>query len=78
MTRSRKKLIKGFSLAKSNEYSINISDLFFDDPDSVSAKKFQDCNSILKGFWKKMQYRLHHGSYGFSDGLNRTLFFQKL
>ena len=46
LAKNPEKTWKGFSLAKSNEYSMYISDLFFDDPDSVSAKKFQDCNSI--------------------------------
>ena len=38
---------KGFSSTKSYEYSTNITHLFFNDPESESAQKFQDRNSDI-------------------------------
>ena len=43
----RNKPFKGISLAKSEEYSSNATNLFFNDPESNRAKRFQDSNSIL-------------------------------
>ena len=44
---SRKKPFQGISMAKSEEYSSYATNLFFKNPESVHAKRFQDRNSIL-------------------------------
>ena len=40
----RIKALQGLSLAKSNEYSTYVTHLFFNDTESVRAKRFQDWN----------------------------------
>ena len=49
----------GFSWAKSNEYSTYATKLFFNDPESVRAKRFQDCNSMLIHFLTELSLLEH-------------------
>ena len=54
---SRKKPFQGISMAKSEEYSSYATNLFFNDLESVHAKRFQDRNltlSIYRGPSAKM------------------------
>ena len=40
----KKSPIQGLSFAKSHEYSTYLTNLFFEDPESNRAKKFQESN----------------------------------